>query len=217
MAVWGVLAAVAFCVAGVGLYLAGQMSAGYDGILSSTHIHELKTENARLQEQYDQLRTEYDSVSTRLGIQRGESKAMAAQIHKLEDQRARLRQDLALFDNLFPEGKHDNVPSIRSIRIDPMIAGSNPSAWPYRALVMRGAQARGVFSGDFRLQVRYRIQGRETLARTPRTGDVTLPLRFIHYRRIEGTFQSPPGAVMLGAVAQVVENGTLVAESVFNP
>lgn len=209
------LLALAVGAAGFGLFRAGQLSAGYDAARSIDRIQDLAAGNTLLQEQNAKLQVDYNRAATQLGIERGARQTMEAQIHKLEDEHSQLEQDLALFDNLFPTGKQDNLPAIRSFRVE-SLAGT-PNTWRYRVLVMRGGRAKGDFSGNFQLQVRYRLDGRETLARTPETGNVLQPLQFQRFRRIEGRFHIPPGGVILGAVAQVVENGTLVAESVFHP
>lgn len=203
--------------AGFGLYLAGQLSAGYDSLHSTSRIRELAMENAQLETKNAKLTEAYNATATQLDIERGARKMLENQVHTLEDERSELNRDLALFDNLFPTAKRSNLPAIRSFRIEPVVASTTPTTWRFRVLVMRDPQALGTFVGELQLQVAYRMNGQEIQAQTPATGNVTEPLQFHHYRRVEGRFQAPQGAVMLGATARVVENGKLIAESAFHP
>lgn len=202
---------------GFGLYIAGQLSAGYDSLHSAGRIRDLAAENARLEASNAKLTGAYNATTTQLDIERGARKTLEIQVHKLEDERSRLNRDLALFDNLFPTAKQNNLPAIRSFRIEQVVASATPATWRYRVLVMRDAQAQGSFAGEFQLQVSYRLNGQEIQAQTPAAGKVSEPLQFQHYRRVEGRFQVPPGAVIVGATTRVVENGRLIAESVFRP
>jgi hypothetical protein len=213
----GSLLVLAAGATGFGLYIAGQSSAGYDSLHSAGRIRDLAAENDRLEARNAKLAVAYNATVTQLDIERGARKTLENQVHKLEDERSQLSRDLALFDNLFPTAKQNNLPAIRSFRIEPVVASATPATWRYRVLVMRDPQAQGSFVGEFRLLVNYRMNGREIPAQTPATGQVSEALQFQHYRRVEGRFQVPPGAVMLGATARVMDNGKLIAESAFRP
>lgn len=216
-ALLGALIAGVALVAGGGLFLAGQYSAGYNGPTSSRRIAELERDNADLRARNGELTANLNSATTQLNIELGAHKSMEAQILKLEDERNRLSRDLALFDNLFPNTGADGQATIRGFRVEPASTAGNPAAWRYRLLIMRAGRTRGSFTGEAQLQVRYRIGGQERLADTPASGMITEPLEFERYQRIEGQFQAPTGAKLLGAVARVMENGKLVAESIYRP
>lgn len=202
---------------GFGLYIAGQRSAGYDGFSARKSIADLRIENADLRTRHDQLTKAHDGVLAQLRIEQGARQALEAQVGRMEEERGRLSQDLALFENLFPSNGKDGMPAIRGFRIEPVGTATPPSTWRYRVLVMRDGQPRDEFNGNFRLSVRYRINNREVVAAAPGAGNVASTLRFRTYQRIEGSFQAPRTAVLLGATARVEENGKLVSESVFRP
>ena len=204
-------------VLGAGLFLAGQISVGDDRFLKLGRIKDLASEVDRLKSENARLTEAYNSTSTQLEIERGARKPLESQVGHLEDERNRLNRDLALFDNLFPADAGSSQPSIRSFRVEPIIASGSPSAWRFRALVMRGGKAKDSFKGMFRLQVRYRLNGREIMADTPESGRITEPIELQRYRRVEGHFRSPPGATLLGATAQVMQNERLITELKFHP
>lgn len=216
MLIWSGVVLLVLALAG-GLFFAGRISAGDNYFKNLSKLRELSSEIDRLGKENHHLTEAYNTASTQLEIERGARKALESQIARLEDERNRLNRDLALFDNLFPTDGQSSVPTIRSFRVEPIIASGAPSTWRYRALVMRGGKATDSFSGTFRLQVRYRMNGQEILANTAEAGRTSEPLELQRYRRIEGHFQAPAGATLLGATAQVMQNGKLVAESRFRP
>jgi hypothetical protein len=213
---WLVLAVAAGSV-GIGLFIFGQWSAGFNSLQSASRIYDLKTESARLKDMNAKLSDAYNVASTQLAIERGARGSLEKQIGKLEEERNQLSRDLALFENLFPASGQDSQPTIRSFRIEPVSSPGAPASWQYRILVMQGGQTQVEFKGMFQLQVRYRQNGQEFTARSIDNGNITEPLAFQRYRRIEGRFQPPAGAVMLGATARVMQNGRPVAESAFHP
>lgn len=200
------------------LFAAGRLSAGDGSLLNlgqvstlTAQLKQSKSENARLVEAYN-------NTATQLEIERGARKTLESQVARLEDERDRLNRDLALFDNLFPSGgDQSKLPTIRSFRVEPIIASATPSTWRYRVLVMRGGKTTDTFRGQFRLTVRYKLNGHEIQATSAENGNSTQDLELQRYRRIEGHFQAPTGATLLGATAQVMQNGKPIAESRFRP
>jgi hypothetical protein len=213
---WTLMAMLALAL-GLALFIAGRISAGDKRLLGNLQgdglagqIGQMKSDNARLTEAYNK-------AATQLEIERGARKTLEAQVGRLEDERDRLNRDLALFDNLFPTDGQSSLPTIRSFRIEPVMSSGTPSTWRYRALVMRGGKSTDNFKGQFRLQVRYRLDGQEVQATSEANGRSSQTIELQRYRRIEGHFQSPAGATLLGATAQVMQNGRPVAESRFKP
>ncbi len=202
---------------GFGLYIAGQRSAGHDRFEALETIAHLRDENAALKAQHAQISQSLDHASSQLRIELAARQGLEGQVRRMEEERGRLSQDLALFENLFPVNSTDGVPAIRGFRIEPVEIGGPSSAWRYRVLVMRGGQPKDDFRGEFRLSARFRVGNRDIDAVAPENGQVATSLQFRTYQRIEGRFQAPQGAKLLGAKARVEENGKLVSESAFRP
>lgn len=216
-ALWGLGLTLLAVLAGYGLYAAGQFSAGYNRFQTGEQIDRLRTENADLRQRGEQLDAALKHTTMQLLVEQGARQTLEAQVRRLEGDLGRVNEDVALFENLFPSDGPDGRPAIRGFRVEPIAATGKPSAWRYRVLVMRGGQPREDFSGEFQLQVRYRLEGREVLAPSSETGRIAKPLVFQRYQRIEGQFQAPAGAMLLGALVRVVENGKSVAEYVYRP
>lgn len=216
-ALWTAAGLIVAAGAGFGLYTLGQFSAGYDSFSSRETIGRLEQDNTELRARNEQLAKENDAVGTQLRIEQGARQTLEAQVLRMEEERSRLSEDLALFENLFPTTGKDRTPAIRGFRVESVGTSAAPAAWRYRVLVMRTGQPKDEFSGAFTLQVRYRLNDREVMAGSPDAGNVTSALKFRTYQRIEGRFQAPKGAVLLGATARVEENGAVISESVFRP
>lgn len=211
---WGGLIAIAVIAAGAGLFLAGQYSAGYASVTSLLRQRELTDENHRLRAQTAELSDTLATITTQLRIEQGARKSMEGQIARLDEERNRLSRDLAVFENLFPSNGEPGQPSIRGFQVE---QAGTPGAWRYRLLLMRPGKPDGSFAGEIRLQVSYRQDGRDVAAQTREAGKVEEAVRFERYQRIEGEFQAPAGAKLLGASARLMENGRPVAESTYRP
>ncbi|MDD3530044.1 MAG: hypothetical protein PHS77_09240 [Gallionellaceae bacterium] len=209
---WGALLTLTTVLTGVGLFIGGQYSVGYNSFDVTRRIASLTQENSDLRAHNEELSDALKTATTQLHIEQGARRSMEGQILRLEDERNRLNRDLALFDNLFPTAGAEGRPIIRGFRIEP--AGGS---WRYRILIMRPGRSQDTFSGNLQIQVRYRQDGRDILATTPETGKISERLQFQRYQRVEGHFQAPDGAKLLGAVARVMENDRLVSESIYKP
>lgn len=214
-ALWVMAVAGIALAGGYGLFVFGQRSAGYDSWASGQRIDAVEAENTRLHDGNQALLTSSREMLTQLQIERGARQALETQVLRLEEERARLGRDLALFENLFPASGVDGVPEIRGFRVEPVVAEGGEGTWRYRVLVMRGGDPKDDFQGEFKLLARYRLGSRELAATTATDGRISEALQFRRYQRIEGQFQAPKGGVLLGAVAKVEENGRPVSESVF--
>jgi hypothetical protein len=208
---WSGLIGLAAGLLGVGLFVAGQYSVGFDSLGVKLNLRDLKSENETLTQRNSELTSAIGTVSTQLRIEQGARQAMEKQLAQLQDDRERLQRDLALFDNLFPSKGVDGRPDIRVFQIEP----DGPDAWRYRLLIMRPGKEETDFKGEFRMEARYRLDGRELVARSAAEGKLAETLFFQRYQRLEGRFQAPAGAKLLGATARVVENGKSVAESAY--
>lgn len=213
---WGTLAVAGTLVLGSGLFLAGQYSAGHASLESVLTERAQAAEIAHLRDQLADNERKLAEINTQWRIEQGARTTMETQVRKLDEERNRLSRDLAVFENLFPSAGPAGQPSVRGFRIEPASVGGSDGRWRYRLLIMRSGAA-DRFLGEIQLQVRYRLGGREVLAASPAQGRVNERLEFERYQRIEGEFQAPVGAKVLGATARVMENGRSVAESTTQP
>ena len=167
-------------------------------------------------------------------VDRAASEQVQAQLKLLENENARLKEDLAFFESLLPTPANAKGVVIRSFRLQPVSdsereharapgranrkAGEEPQALRYRLLVQQSGRPDRDFVGAVSLTVSLQQGGRPWILQLP---DSTIPeagpppLAFRHYQRVEGTFELPEGAVVRSVQVKIQSNGEVRAQQTF--
>jgi hypothetical protein len=168
-------------------------------------------------------------------IDRAASEQVQAQLKALENENARLKEDLAFFESLLPTPSNAKGVVIRSFRLQALNdserdsgkesarkasrkPGDEPQALRYRLLVQQSGRPERDFIGAVSLTVSLQQGGRPWVlqlpdAATPDAGPP--PLAFRHYQRVEGTFELPEGAVVRSVLVKIQSNGEVRAQQTF--
>lgn len=167
-------------------------------------------------------------------IDRAASEQVQLQLKALENENARLKQDLAFFESLLPTPANAKGVVIRSFRLQALNderedgkepvrranrkPGDEPQALRYRLLVQQSGRPERDFVGAVSLTVSLQQGGRPWVLQLP---DATIPdagpppLAFRHYQRVEGTFELPEGAVVRSVLVKIQSNGEVRAQQTF--
>ena len=168
-------------------------------------------------------------------IDRAASEQVQAQLKALENENARLKEDLAFFESLLPTPTNAKGVVIRSFRLQALNdserengkdavrkanrkPGDEPQALRYRLLVQQSGRPERDFIGAVSLTVSLQQGGRPWVLQLP---DATIPdagpppLAFRHYQRVEGTFELPEGAVVRSVLVKIQSNGEVRAQQTF--
>ena len=167
-------------------------------------------------------------------VDRAASEQVQAQLKLLENENARLKEDLAFFESLLPTPANAKGVVIRSFRLQPVSeserehardpgrtsrrGGEEPQALRYRLLVQQSGRPERDFVGAVSLTVSLQQGGRPWVLQLP---DATIPeagpppLSFRHYQRVEGTFELPEGAVVRSVQVKIQSNGEVRAQQTF--
>ena len=168
-------------------------------------------------------------------IDRAASEQVQAQLKALENENARLKEDLAFFESLLPTPTNAKGVVIRSFRLQAVNdserengreparkanrkPGDEPQALRYRLLVQQSGRPERDFIGAVSLTVSLQQGGRPWVLQLP---DATIPdagpppLAFRHYQRVEGTFELPEGAVVRSVLVKIQSNGEVRAQQTF--
>lgn len=174
-------------------------------------------------------------LENRQQIDRAAAEQVQLQLRALENENARLKEDLAFFESLLPtpaNAKGGVV--IRSFRLQALNdereegkepdrkanrkPGDEPQALRYRLLVQQSGRPERDFVGAVSLTVSLQQGGRPWVLQLP---DATIPdagpppLAFRHYQRVEGTFELPEGAVVRSVLVKIQSNGEVRAQQTF--
>jgi hypothetical protein len=214
---WPVRAGVAIVVLalsaalGLWLYQEGKRFAGFGEDLHG-EVARLKDENAALAAERDQLAAAASSAESRLSIERSAQETLGNQIKSLELDNAKLKDDVAFFENLSASGPVDGL-AIKRLQIE---KDSVPEQMHYRLLVIQGGKVNHDFNGDLQLIVTLQQGGKAVIMNLPDAATGTdakaFQVNFRFFKRIEGTFRIPPGASVSQFEARVLEKGAVRAQ-----
>jgi len=167
-------------------------------------------------------------------VDRAASEQVQVQLRALENENARLKEDLSFFESLLPTPANAKGVVIRSFRLQALSdserdsgragrasnrnPGGEPQALRYRLLVQQSGRPERDFVGAVSLTVSLQQDGRPWILQLP---DATIPdagpqpLSFRHYQRVEGTFELPEGAVVRSVQVKIQSNGEVRTQQTF--
>ena len=204
----GVVAGLAISVAAaLWIYDLGQRFAGADGGATREAFETLKTQVAAQEEELIRLRALTDSSDSRLQVEKTAQGQLAKQVKALEIDNARMKEDLAFFENLVPGGRDDRL-SIYRFRVE---ASGVPGEYRYRLLVMNGtAKEVRDFRGSLQLVVDVQRDNQKAVLTLPepRANAEGYRLNFKRVQRVEGLFRVEEGAKVRAVQVRVLEQGS---------
>lgn len=196
------------------IYDAGRQIAGFHSNESVREIQSLRNHVMELDAELTKLRSLAGSGESSLQIERATQKQLSQQVKSLELENAALKQDLAFFEGLMPSSElgDDVGVKIDHLRIEPDGAAGE---YRYRMLVVNngGRQAREL-KGSLQLVVKVQQEGKDVMITVPSETEPN-PQRFRfeikHFHRLEGAFSVPPGVVIKGVEARLLQDGNVRA------
>ncbi|OIR19585.1 hypothetical protein GALL_04660 [mine drainage metagenome] len=165
-------------------------------------VHYLESENAS---QANQI-----AAYERQGqIEQASTQGIEAQLKSLNDENARLKEDLLFFQNLPLTGAREAELSIHRLKIEP---DALPGEYLCRMLLVQSVQQRGkAFQGNMQLVVNGEQDGRKVVLQFPQEdspSDVSgYQLSFKYYQRVDKGFKLPPEMKVESVQVRVFEKG----------
>lgn len=210
---------VTFCAAALGwwIYDAGRQHAGYDESRTAETLERLSEQTVRLQKDNEELRATAVAAERQLQIERASHDDLARQVKQLGEENARLKEDLAFFQNLIPAvGKKSGLQVYRfKVERDKL-----PGEYRYGLLLVQAGQRAKEFQGSVQLVINLQHNGTEQVLTLPEDAEKYprgQSLSFRYYQRVEGTFRVPPDAVVESLQVRVytgTSSEAVVVESV---
>jgi len=173
-------------------------------------------------------------LENQLRVDRAAAEQVQAQLKTLENENARLKEDLSFFESLLPTPANAKGVVIRSFRLQALhdserenvrapggVSDRKPGeaqALRYRLLVQQSGRPERDFVGAVSLTVSLQQGGRPWVLQLP---DATIPeagpqpLSFRHYQRVEGTFELPEGAVVRSVLVKIQSDGEVRTQQTF--
>lgn len=192
------------------IYDAGRRYAGFESGEVHQELSKLQGELSAASAELERLRAITNAADSRLSIERTAQQKLALQIRALEQENARVREELATFEGMLSsEARNVASLSIYRFRVEPDVL---PGEYRYRLLLLTPSTRRERdFSGRLELVVSLQEGGQSAMMSFPEPADAgaaAFRLAFKYFRRVEGTFRVNPKAKVESVQVRVYETGT---------
>ncbi len=200
------------------MYDAGRRFAGFDRSEIEQEVARLRAEMATMMQDTGKLRALADAGESRVRMERGTQAQLAGQVRQLEEENARLKEDLAFFENLIPAEKGEGKVSINRFRVEPdALAGE----YRYRLLVLQGGKRDKEQQSAVQFLVEMQRDGKTVMMALPSEkpgSDPAYRFNFKYFHRVEGSFRVPPAARVKSVQVRVFDtvSGQLRASQNFS-
>ena len=187
------------------IFNAGLRFAGFDRSEVEQELQKLSQATSGLEEELVRLRGIAHASESRLKIEQAAQSQLMAQAKALEEENARLREDLAFFENLLPTGEKLSVHRLKVER------DALPGEYRYRLLILQGGKRDKPFQGSLQLVVSVQHGNRNDMMVFPgekEPAGAGFRLNFRYFYRAEGTFRVPPAAKVRAVQVRVLESGS---------
>ena len=197
------------------MYDAGRRFAGFDRGEVQDELAGMRRELESTRGELAKLRAIANAADSKMSIERTAQVQLARQIRSLEQDNARLREDLAIFENMLSvDTRSVQALNIQRFKVEP---DGLPGEYRYRMLLLTGNRRdRGDFQGRLELLVGVQQEGKNAIILIPDRAAADGPpfkLAFRNFFRVEGTFRVNP-KVKVGTVqVRIFETGTAQAKA----
>ena len=192
------------------IYDAGRRFAGFDRNEVETELSAVREQLLDAQAELEKLRAVANASDSRLAIERTAQQKLAQQIRVLEQDNARLREELGTLDSMLSsDARAGTALSIYRFKVEPDVL---PGEYRYRLLLVTPrARSERDFNGRLELVVNLTEDGHNAMMTFPEPGEAgaaAFRLAFKYFRRVEGTFRVNPKAKVENVQARIYENGS---------
>ena len=211
----GIAVMLAFSAAlALWMYDAGRRFAGFDRSEVEQELSTARSELLKLREELERLSAIANAADSKVSIERTAQQKLAQQARGLEQDNARLREELAIFESMLSSDTASAAPlSVLRLKVEPDVL---PGEFRYRVLLLASGPRRGKdFQGRLELVVNLTEGGRSAMITLPGQGqgqgqsdNAAFRLGFKHFQRVDGIFRVDPKAKVVNVQLRVYETGS---------
>ena len=192
------------------MYDAGRRFAGFDRSEAEQELSTARSELATIRAELEKFRAVANAADSKVSIERTAQKSLAQQSRGLEQENARLREELAIFESMLSSETSSVAPlSILRFKAEPDVI---PGEYRYRLMLLASGPRRGKdFQGRIELAVSLTEGGRSAMIMVPGQAESdtsAFRLSFKHFQRVDGTFRVSPKAKVGSVQVRVYEVGS---------
>lgn len=192
------------------IYDAGRRFAGFDRSEVTGELSVVRRSLDETQAELERLRAVANAAESRVSIERTAQQNLAQQIRALEQENARLKEELATFESMLSsEARNAQALTVHRFKVEPDLL---PGEYRYRLLLLTPSTRRERdFHGRLELVVNLTEGGRSAIMSFPEQADAgaaAFKLGFRYFQRVEGTFRVSPKAKVESVQVRVYEGGS---------
>jgi hypothetical protein len=192
------------------IYDAGRRFAGFDHSEVQQRLFRAQGELADTRAELAQVRAIANAADSRIAIERTAQQKLAQQIRMLEQENAKVREELATLESMLSsEARSANTLSIHRFSVEPDVL---PGEYRYHLLLVGPSSRRERdFNGRLELVVSLQEGGQNVMMSFPEqkdAGAAAFRLAFKYFRRVEGTFRVSPKARVESVQVRIFESGS---------
>ncbi|MDA1118093.1 MAG: hypothetical protein O2979_08800 [Proteobacteria bacterium] len=190
------------------MYDAGRRFAGFDRSEVEQQLADTRRALEAARSELERVRTVANVADSTLSIERSAQVKLTQQIRGMEQESARLREELAIFESMLSaEQRASNPLSINRFTVVPDVL---PGEYRYRLLLLLapGSRRERDFQGRLELVVSLTEGGKNATLTFSESGDPSASafrLAFRHFHRVEGVFRVDPKAKVDSVQVRVYE------------
>jgi hypothetical protein len=176
---------------------------GFNAEEARQRMDTLGEENRRMQADLEATRASLVERERQLQIEKASQTELARSVAQLQDENARLKEDLGFLQRLMSSGATPEGIGVSDLKVE---REGTTNEYRYRMLLTQGGQRKQDFRG--RVQVVARVaQGTSTSTLTfpdPSLPETTASFEFRFYHKVEGRFRIPEGSALKAVDVRVV-------------
>lgn len=192
------------------IYDAGRRFAGFDSTEVQGELDAARRELVASRAELESLRAVSNAAGSRLSIERTAQQRLGQQIRVLEQENARVREELATLESMLSSDSASAAGlTIYRFKVEPDVL---PGEYRYRLLLVTPRSSRErEFAGRLELVVSLTEGGQNAIMSFPEQADAgaaAFKLAFKYFRRVEGIFRVSPKAKIESVQVRVYETGS---------
>jgi hypothetical protein len=189
-------------------YDSGLEFAGFHRGQAEHELTQLREQVATLKAENAKLSSQAASFERQAQIEHAANQETGKQLKGLNEENARIQEDLGFFQGLTSSGKHESELSIQRLKVE---RDTLPGEYRYRMLLVQsGAERAKEFHGKLQLLINTQHNGEKAVVVFPQEnapGDAAYQLNFKYYQRVEHSFQLPPDTAIESIQVRIFEHG----------
>jgi len=190
------------------MYDAGRRFAGFDRGVLDEELQRLRTQVAELEDQVPKLQAIADSSDARLKIEQTAQRNLAQQVKALETDNARLKEDIAFFENLSAQDHAEDRVTVARFKVESNVI---PGEFRYRVLLMQGGSRPREISGRLQFIVKMQLERKDVILIVP--DETSGPqsayqIKFSRFYRADGVIRVDPNAKVRSVQVRLLEKGS---------